>query len=203
MPDQTFGSVVTKGDVVAAVRDTLQTWAPTYCAWRARESGIAVPPPRHYITLRELDDWPKLQPPSVLIACTGLAETPSAHAGRSYLASWAVGVVAVVTGRDKRETDAVAEQMGAALRLLLIQKSALGGFAEGTDWLDEAYDALPEQDRRQLAGVRLEFAVETRDTASGRGPSAPADDPTIPASDVPIATDVTYTLNAEDMTDAE
>lgn len=197
--DNVFGDAVTKGDVVRATLETLSKWAPTYCAWRSRASGLTVPPPRRFLALRDMDNLPRVDPPLVLVACSGVADAPTKGSRRTYRATWAVGLLGIVTGRDRDDTDAVCEEMGAALRALLVHKGSLGGFAEGTEWLDERYDALPDRDRRQLAAVRLEFSVDVREVLSGTGPAMP--NPTTPIPDRPTVREdgAEVEVRAEDM----
>lgn len=196
MSDAIFGSLVTGTDVEQAALDTLQTWSPTYLAWVERHTGRAaqsVPAPRSWITSADFTRWPEEQLPSVLLLSPGLAEEPSRDGRGSIRAKFALGVAVVVSARDRAETDALAKLYVAAFRAAILQHPSLGGFAEGVEWLDERYDALPgdPKRRRTLAAGQLAFRVDVRGVVEpGTGPTSPSPTPYEPQPDPTVATSV-------------
>lgn len=210
MPDAVFGPLVTRRKVEEWARETLLTWHPTYLAWACRQldrdpAKVKPIPARNWVRFTDVENWPRLSPPTVMVVCSGLADTPTKDGRKSYTASWVLSLITITGANGRDEADALAEIFGAAHRTLLIQHGSLGGHAAGTDWLDERFDVIDGADKRtQLAAVRLDFSVEVRNVARATGGPAtpePPSDPLPPYPDRPVVREdgATVEVRAEDL----
>ena len=181
--DEVFGPLVTGADVERAALDTLKLWTPEYLAWVERKTGRtprSLPAPRSWVTASSAERWVEEQLPSVLLLSTGLAEPPRPDGRGIYTATFALGLAVVVSARDAEAVNELAKLYTATYRKLLLDRSSLGGLADGVEWVDERYDALPgdPKRRRQLASGQVVFRVEVPNVVSaGAGPATPRTDP--------------------------
>ena len=195
---------VMRGEILEAVRSTLELWVPYYLEQLDQEHGQLVPgrrtaPPTGYAVTRDLNWWGEQEPPTLIVASRGLVGTPERHGGRhgSYAATWAVSVGVTVGGTDEKGTDDLADRQAAAVSQALIEHEDLGGIAQWTRWRGEKYDGLPP--RRTLAAIESQFHVRVQRMADSRGqiPQHPDDPPPPIASATRVRVTTRRTLNPE------
>ena len=178
-----YGAVVTARDVREAVIANLKDWSPAYVGEVSVQSGRlrcgdgALPAFRSYGTATSFSTFPEDQLPACIVVVPGLAETPVRQGDGTYLAEWSVGVGVVVSGKDRESTDDLVRLYSAAVRMAMIQKPSMGGFAVGSRWIDENYDELAYDDSRTVAAgiVSLGIEVDAVMNAYG-GPKVPPED---------------------------
>ena len=161
-----IGPLVTGHDVEEAVEALLRRWSPAYIGEMSARRGYdrdAMPAFRSYVRTwgtytRFLED----QLPACVILSTGTVGSP-ARRGDSWEATWAVGVGAMVVGRDDDSTAELTKLYVAAVRAAVLQHPGLEGFASGSTWVDERYDELPADDRRTAGFGSVSFRVTVTD----------------------------------------
>jgi len=197
----TIGQIVTGEAVEVAMLDTLQTWLQTYIAEIERQTGRdpeSIPMIRSWSTSTQFDAQSEDQLPRVMLIATGMSGEPQRDGSGSYDARWGVAVGVIASASTQSATNALAKLYAAAIRTAVVQHRSLGGFALGTEWLDERYDDLTTDGIRTLAGARLVFEVEVADIVRSNGPRDVPEDPyEAPADLVEIeSADATVTLEA-------
>lgn len=174
-----FGPLVFGDDVERAVIDTLKLWLPgTYLPEVAERAGYAeLPDIRSYRVWPEAapERWAEDQLPVVAIASPGTRGEPRHEGDGEYSASWELAVGVIVSARTEAETGRLAKVYSAAIRMVLLQHSSLGGVAAGVTWLEESYtEPIDAEDRRSLAAGISGFEVEVRGTVNDTiGPAEP------------------------------
>lgn len=189
-----FGQIVDATEVETAALTTLESFSRDYLAEMERSRGLpsgTLPQVRSWIVAGDFRHWPQEQLPSVLVVSSGMEGEPKREGSSKYRALFGLGFAVVVSASDQAASDRLARYYTAAFRTLILQHASLGGFASGVEWVDEAYDLLPERDGRTFAAGQSVFRVEVEDVATARGgPRTPSPDPSVPPPDGPIATDV-------------
>jgi hypothetical protein len=178
-----YGAVITARDVREAVITNLKDWSPAYIGEVSVQSGRvrcgdgALPPFRSFGTATSMSTFPEDQLPACVVVVPGLAETPLRQGDGTYLAEWSVGIGVVVSGKDRESTDDLVRLYSAAVRMAMIQKPSMGGFALGCRWIDENYDELAYDDSRTIAAgiVSIGVKVDAVVNAFG-GPKEPPED---------------------------
>jgi len=158
-----IGPMISAYDVERAALDTLRKWIDTYLGEAEAQHGRqrnSLPRPRSYTTTNSFDKWPEDQLPCVLLVSPGVLEPPQVRGDGTFYAVFSLGVAAIVSTAQMADTEELAKLYVCALRTCLIQQRSLGGFAAGTEWLDETYDDLPSEDWRSLGAGQAIFAVE-------------------------------------------
>jgi hypothetical protein len=182
-----IGPMISAYDVERAALDTLRKWIDTYLGEAEAQHGRArnsLPRPRSYTTSNSFDKWPEDQLPCVLLVSPGILEPPQARGDGAIFAVFSLGVAAIVSTAQMADTEELAKLYVCALRTCLIQQRSLGGFASGTEWLDETYDDLPSEDSRSLGAGQAIFAVEV-DAVAQRYHGPLLDTPQPPYDPVP------------------
>ena len=178
-----YGAVVTARDVREAVITNLKDWSPAYVGEVSVQSGRvrcgdgALPPFRSFGTAASFSTFPEDQLPACVVVFPGLSQTPVRQGDGTYLAEWSVGIGVVVSGKDRDSTDDLVRLYSAAVRMAMIQKPSMSGFALGCRWIDENYDELAYDDSRTIAAgiVSLGIEVDAVMNAFG-GPKVPPED---------------------------
>lgn len=180
--DNIFGPIITGKHVRTATRSHIRKWFPTYLAEVAREDGrstSAMPHFKSYSSAFDMPDGRFIEDaiPACIIVCPGWMDAPERRGGL-WTVKWAVGLGAVVSGRNREETVELAELYVAALRACVGQHQSLGGLATACDPIGERYDDIPNDMSRTLVGGTVQFAVEIPATLMpGEGPDEPLEDP--------------------------
>ena len=173
-----FERIVTGADVEAWCSELLLTWFGTYLSEVERQRGMTpgtLARPRGLVLANGLDKWPEDQLPALLLVSVGTAEAPLKEGDGTYRARWDVGAACVCSARTEADSRTQAMLYIAALRALFVQRPSLDGWADGTVWTGETYDAeLDYDDLRTLAAGIAAFTVEVRGvTTANAGPVTP------------------------------
>lgn len=145
-----YGPLPSVAVVDEAVVDTLRKWMPSVLADVAAQAGRPTPAMvREIIVSAGPQAFPAVSPPFILVISPGLAADPVRGGDGRVSGTYAIGVMAVVSGRDERETRALAGVYTAAVRGVLMQNRRLGGAVRAVEWVTERYDERYDpQDKR-------------------------------------------------------
>jgi hypothetical protein len=193
-----FGQILTGTDVEDAVTDHLKLWSATYLAEMERQSGRepqSLPHVRSWnVVPTEPEKWPENQLPAVLVISPGLIGEPQEQGDGVTVATWSLSLSAITSARSEKGTRQLAHLYVAHLRAIMLQHPGISGFAQDTLWMGEAYDTVPQELRRTLAGATGAFAVEVSDVINRYGgPTEPADQPYDDQSDWPTVEETVVT----------
>lgn len=185
-----FGSILIADDLEEAVITTLQDWFPVYLREVAVFQGQNIPDgqlpgPRSFLTSSTVDRESADQLPSIVVVSPGLSGKPPKQEGDgSFRCPFSIGVGIFVSASDRRTTNRLVRLYTAIVRTIMIQKQAMGGFADGTTWLDESYDPdFKFTDQQTVGAGQCVFEVEVAGVVSRYGGPAvfggppPAPDP--------------------------
>jgi hypothetical protein len=209
-----FGQVIIGSELEQAVVDTLESWFPVYIRELELQTPAdpnpnhipedALPLPRSYLTAAKVDRSMTDQLPAIVVVNPGLSgrNAPKQNGDGTFRVPWGISVGAFVTGKDRPSTSRLIRAYTAIIRMIMLQKQSLGGFADGTTWLDESYDdnfAFVDQQTIGAGSVVFEVWVDNVVNRYG-GPAtyggpAPGPDPAAqPGADWPevevVVTDV-------------
>ena len=188
-----FGPILDKTDVENAMEEHLRLWLPTYLAELERQKGYepeTIRTPVAWLRSNDFSKWPEDHTPAILIISPGLVGDPTREGSSVWSAPYGVGVAAVVSSIDRDSTRKLAGFYGAAIRAAVLQHPSLGNFARDTNWVDERFDDVPQEDERSLASAQEVFRVDVFGVTAGRtGPKTPPEDPYAIPADPPIATE--------------
>ena len=181
-----FGRVVTGHDVEQRVIALLRRWSGTYIAEVERQHGVeagTLSRVRGWSLGPSFDKWPEDQVPGLLVVSPGLVPPPLKSGDGQYRARWRIDVGVLCSARTQKQSHEQAMLMVAAHRAIVTQRPSLEGFALGSQWIDESYDALDFDDTRSLYAGTASFVIEVDDvTTTLAGPTTP-DDPLDPDTD--------------------
>lgn len=204
-----YGPLVTANDVEQAVLDTIRKWERDYLravALHAGQQSGSLPAHKAHVTYIDLDKYPEDQLPACVVQAPAILEVPGRRA-KSYTTRWAVGVGSIVRGKTPAQTLRLAQLYAAAMRTLLIQKGSLGGFAQGTTWIDESYDdALTVADQRTVAAGVIALAVDVYGVVDpSAGPTNPTpEDQVVPVpGDLPVVGSIHVDVRPKEAVDGE
>ena len=157
------------------------TWADVYIDEMARQLGMPLLPLRTFGQFGGAAGYPQDKVPGCVIVAPGILGAPERQGGGKLNAIWGVGVGIVVADVTHDAAVARAEPYGAALRALLVQQGALGGFAQENTWIDEETVPLTYERDRVVAASSLHFEVLVEDVLDRwGGPKTAPGDPTVP-----------------------
>lgn len=185
-----FGPIVTGGDVRAAVEATVRLWQYDYLGELAVKSDrprgeLAML--RTFIPAADVDKLEEDQLPALVIVAAGTAEVPVKKGDGTLDARWSVGLSPIVSGQDRANTWELCELYVAALRVLVLQRPSLGGFATGVVLRGETYAELDFDDERTITAGLVNFWIDVPNIADVKqGPPAPSPAPDL---DLPIPGD--------------
>ena len=139
-----FGPIV-DGDLVETwVTNTLKLWWRTYAREFEIQRGLtqdALPDPRSWIVVEEVEREGVDQLPAVVIVSPGLnGDEPLQHNDGNMMATWSVGLGVFVSAATRPATKKLVRQYVGILRTILLQKQSLGNKANAVIWRDESYD---------------------------------------------------------------
>lgn len=184
-----FGDIIIATQLEEAVVATLEAWFPVYIREIELQLGIptdALPLPRSFITTDKIERSNTDQLPAVVVVSPGLSghNRPQQEGDGSFRVPWGISIGVFVSGKDRTSTKNLIRQYVGICRAIMLQKQSLGGFADGTTWLDESYDdnfAFVDQETIGAGSVIFEVWVAGVVTRFG-GPAVvfgppPAPDP--------------------------
>jgi hypothetical protein len=167
-----FGDIIIANQLEAAVIATLESWFPTYIREVELQSQSAqygdniptdaLPLPRSFITTDKIQRENTDQLPAIVVVSPGLSphNRPQQEGDGTFRVPWAVSVGVFVSGQDRTSTKNLIRQYTGIARAIMLQKQSLGGFADGTTWLDESYDdAFAFVDQETIGAGSVVFEV--------------------------------------------
>jgi hypothetical protein len=159
-----FQQIKIAEDLEEAARLTLRDWFPVYLR-EIEVQSPAEPDPRHipsdslpmpnsFLTAEKLDKEAADQLPAVVVVSPGLSgKNPKQEGDGSFRCFFNIGVGVFVESNDRPHTKRLVRLYTAIARSIMLQKQSLGGYANGTTWLDESYDDNFSFTDRQTIGV--------------------------------------------------
>jgi hypothetical protein len=206
-----FGNIVLGSDVEDAAIATLEGWFPVYIREMELQKGIeedALPLPRSYITADKLDREAVDQLPAIVVVSPGLSgkNSPQQEGDGTFRVPFAISVGVFVGGKDRTSTKNLVRQYVGICRMIMLQKQSLGGFADGSTWLDESYDdTFAFTDDQTISAGMVVYEIWVANAASRFGGPAvyggPPPDPdpdTQPGEEWPEAETVTANIRTLD-----
>lgn len=205
-----FDAIKVADGLEQAAIATIEAWFPVY----ARELQLqrsdpqdAYPLPRSYLTADKVDREDADQLPSIVVVSPGLSgNRPLQEGDGSFRCFFSIGIGVFVSGKDRTSTKNLVRTYTAICRTIMLQKQSLGGFADGTAWLDESYDDdFNFSDTQTIGAGQTIFEVEVAGVVNRYGGPAvyggppPNPDPdTQPGSEWPLATDVSAAVKLKE-----
>jgi hypothetical protein len=139
-----FDQIKLADDLEAAVLTTIESWFPVYVREVELQATIpqdSLPLPKSYLTADRVDRNNADQLPSIVVVSPGLSgKRPLQEGDGTFRCFFSIGVGIFVAGNDRTTTKRLVRTYTAVVRTIMLQKQSLGGFAAGTNWLDESYD---------------------------------------------------------------
>ena len=165
-----FGTVITAGDVQAAVRAVLVDGFPDVLASVAAQHGFDpddVPAPRGWGASAGPQPGGVDQRPVGVIVSPGIAGPPVRRGDGLYELRYevAVGVVNVAATADLAQ--ARCNLHAGALRATVLQHRKLGGLAASTRWTDERTEPVAENDQLAVWAATSVFEVTLEAAVDG------------------------------------
>lgn len=205
-----FNQIKIADDLEEAVKLNLNRWFPVYLRELEIQAGIApnsLMDPQAYLTSSKIDKEAGDQLPAIVCVSPGLSGTkPRQEGDGSISAFFSIGIGVFVGAGTRSDTNRLVRIYTAIVRTIMIQKRSLGGYANGTIWLDESYDdEFSFTDNQTVAAGQVVFEVEVAGVVNRYGGPAsygqpePAPNPvTQPGSNWPLADVVTATVGIEE-----
>lgn len=196
-----FDQIKIADDLETAAIDTLNLWFHTYTREYELQAGLlrdSFPLPRAFITSERLDREDADQLPAVVVVSPGLWEKPRQEGSGQFRAKFSLAIGIFVAGQDRTTTKRLLRVYCGIARTIMLQKQSLGGFADGTTWLDESYDdAFQFTDTQTVGAGQVVFAIEVAGVVNRYGgppTPIPPDPDTQPGSDWPTVEEHTETV---------
>lgn len=200
-----FGQIISADELEDAVQQTLSSWWRTYAREFELQQGLAediLPEPKAYLVAEAVEREAADQLPAIVIVSPGLTAPPKQEGDGTYRATFGLAVGIFVTANTRRATEKLVRQYAAIIRAIMLQKQALGGIADGTNWMDESYDDdFNFTDQQTISAGQVIFEIEVTNVVNRFGgpaePTAPNPD-TQPGSDWPVAQAVSATVKPKE-----
>jgi len=201
-----FGAIQIADDLEEAVLDTLEKWFYTYMVEYElqrhlipdRNTRPTHPMPRSYLKVNQLDKEAADQLPSIVCVSPGLSNRhpPMQEGDGSFRAFFNVGVGVFCTAKDRKDTMKICRMYTGIARTIMLQQQSLGGFADGSVWLDESYDPhFTFTDDQTISAGQVLFEIEVAGVINRfDGPKTIDPLPEQPGSDWPLAEEVIATV---------
>jgi hypothetical protein len=162
-----FGDILLATQLEDATIATLESWFPVYIREIELQHGIpqdALPLPRSFITTDKIERENTDQLPAIVVVSPGFSgrDKPKQEGDGTFRVPFAISIGVFVGGKDRTSTKNLIRQYVAICRAIMLQKQSLGGFADGTTWLDESYDdnfAFTDQETIGAGSVIFEVWV--------------------------------------------
>lgn len=206
-----FGEVVLAKQLEEAVITTLENWFPVYIREIEIQQSLAqdvLPLPRSFITTDKINRENTDQLPAIVVVSPGLTGrgAPKQEGDGTFCVPWAISIGVFVSGKDRTTTKDLIRYYTGICRAIMLQKQSLGGFADGTTWLDESYDdnfAFTDQETIGAGSVVFEVwvagVVQRFGGPAVYGGPPPAPDPVNqPGSTWPEADTVTANITTKE-----
>lgn len=206
-----FDAIKVADSLEAAAIATLESWWPVYTKEVELQSGLApgtIAQPKSWLVANDLDHETADALPAVVVVSPGLSgRTPPKQEGDgSFRCFFSIGI-GIFGGADNRKnTNRLTRLHTAIARTIMLQKQSLGGYADGTSWLDESYDDnFPFTDNQTISAGQVVFEVEVAGVVNRFGgpttgavvPGAVPDPVNQPGSEWPLVAKVTSTVTTK------
>lgn len=202
-----FDAIKIADDLETKTLTTLESWWPVYSKELELQAGIApgtIAQPKSWLQADTLDREAGDALPAIVVVSPGLSGKKPAQEGDGSFRVWFSIGIGVFVGADRRKhTMRLVRIYTAIARTIMLQKQSLGGFADGTSWLDESYDDnFPFTDDQTISAGQVIFEVELAGVVNRRGgpttgavtPVATPNPATQPGSNWPLVATVTSTV---------
>jgi len=205
-----FGAIQIADDLEDAVLSTLEKWFRTYLVEFELQKGLISantdptvhPMPRSYLKVNQLDKEAADQLPSIVCVSPGLSSrhSPMQEGDGSFRAFFNVGVGIFCTAKDRKETMKICRVYTGICRTIMLQQQSLGGFADGSWWIDESYDPhFSFTDDQTISAGQVVFEIEVAGVVNRfGGPKTTDPDPSQPGSEWPLAEEVIATVEIKE-----
>lgn len=176
-----FKDIISADVVEDLLTAHLKKWLPDYLAEVAAQRGLArgdIPMPVSWNITPTFDTSGVIRVPAMLIVSGGFAESPRKQGDGGYIATWTMGVAALVSAKDQQSTRRLARRYGAVISAAIMQQPSLGDpRIEGVTWVDESFTDIPS-DQSTLASANELFNVSMKGVLNAKaGPAQPEPQP--------------------------
>lgn len=162
-----FDAIKITGNLETAVLATLESWFPVYKKeLELQDATLAVGDlllPASYLRSNQLDEPAGMNFPALVCVSPGMSprSKPLQEGDGSFRTFWSIAVGVFVSADRRSHTMDLVRIYTAIVRTIMLQQQALGGFADGTTWLDESYDdSFPFADGDTISAGQVVFEVE-------------------------------------------
>lgn len=207
-----FEAIKIADNLEQAALTTLETWWESYLREYERQAGLVannVQPlkhglPKSWLLSNQLDaeTRDRANLPAIVVLNPGMSgrNTPKQEGDGTFRVWWSLAVGVFVSANTRADTMKLVREYTAIARTIMLQKQSLGGFADGTTWLDESYDDnFPFSDDQTISAGQAVFEIEVAGVVNRfAGPVGAPDPVTQPGSSWPLATYVHATVEMED-----
>jgi hypothetical protein len=202
-----FDQIKLADDLENAAIVTLESWWPVYTRELELQASIdtgSLPPPKSWLKADQLDRSAADALPAIVVVSPGLSgrNSPRQEGDGTFRAFFSIGIGVFVGANTRQNTMRLVRIYTAIARTIMLQKQSLGGFADGTSWLDESYDDnFPFTDDQTLSAGQVIFEVEVAGVVNRYGGPAAQDPPdpvTQPGSDWPLVESVNATVEIKE-----
>jgi hypothetical protein len=205
-----FEAIKIADDLETKTLETLEAWFKTYSREVELQQSIdedSLPLPRSFITAERLDRESADQLPAIVVVSPGLSgKTPKQEGDGTFRCFFHIAIGVFVSSNSRANTKRLVRLYTAIARTIILQKQSLGGYADGTTWLDESYDDnFGFTDEQTMGAGQVVFEVEVAGVVNRRGgPAVPFEPPplpdpdTQPGSDWPTVDTVTATITVKE-----
>jgi hypothetical protein len=192
-----FGAIEVTDDVEQAVIDTLRKWFKTYLVEYELQAGLITdkyqepkhPLPKQWLRANDLDKANADALPSIVVVSPGISprSVPHQEGDGSFRVFFSIGVGVFAGATVRHDTMKLIRVYTAIIRTIMLQKQALGGYADGSTWLDESYDNdFTFEDDQTISAGQVVFEIEVSGIVNRYGgPAVEIPDPEQPGSDWP------------------
>lgn len=203
-----FNAIKIADDLETATRNTLEKWFKTYLReleLQQAEGEDVYPMPTKFLVAERFDQESSDTLPAIVVVSPGLSRAPRQEGDGTFRCFFSIGVGVFVAGKDRASTKRLVRVYTAICRTIMLQHQSLGGFADGTTWLDESYDDnFHFSDTETIGAGQVVFEVEVAEVVSRYGgpglyvPPVEPDPDTQPGSDWGEVETTTITVTAEE-----
>lgn len=193
MSDAIFGPVVPDAVIEDLMLNKLIERLPDYLAFMRRRFDLDFDlkkPTSWGIPAQRYEKWPEKMTPHVMVISAGTEGTPALRAGpegrREYSAVYGFETTVAVSAPTPKATEKLAKLYIAAIELV-INKHPVGDPVEQIEWRGHTPEDLGDKERSMVAMTARWGVLASGVMNQWPGPAEPAEDPTVPLGDYPLA----------------
>jgi hypothetical protein len=197
-----FGAITIATQLEKAILETLQTWFYTYLVEYELQAGLINdkyttpkhPMPKSWLTSDQFSREASDNLPSIVVVSPGtsIRTMPYQEGDGSYRVFFLIGIGAFAGANKRSDALQLVRTYVAICRTIALQKQSFGGFASGSEWIQESYDDnFGFTDDQTISCGQTIFEIEVSGLVERfGGPTATIPTPEMPGSEWPVATDV-------------